>query len=350
MPRARTTPIAVAAAVAIAALLLLPIDLPVTVHARGRVLPREAWTLSTATNGPLVATRRNNLRGGTHCADLVVFGRGDRIRIALHPDIFPGADIAERDTIAVVHSAGARTRWLELDSELSAAVASLRAYESGERESVIRAAQLSVDRADERAEFGARQVERLRSLVNRGLAAQTELDEALSDLRTAEIRRERAQANLAASQSGVKEEELEWRRAVVRGLRRQANEARERMADSVIVAPFSGRIGTGAQPGDLARLESAGQCVVNLPVPYDRAGDVVPGATITIDAAGVAESVTALVHHVGTTMTTVNGRQYVEVVGIVDSYALPIGMIVECEVETARLHPLEYVVRLLTGN
>ena len=350
MPRARTTLIAVAITVAIAVLLLLPMDLPVTVHARGRLLPREAWNLSTATDGPLVATRRNNLRGGTHSADLVAFGRGDRVRIALHPHIFPGADIAERDTIAVVHSADARTRWLELDAELSAAVASLRAYESGERESVIRAAQLSVDRAEERAEFGARQVERLRSLVDRGLAAQTELDEELSDLRTAEIRRERAQANLAASQSGVKEEELEWRRAVVRGLQRQADEARERMADSVIVAPFSGRIGVGAQPGDLVRLESAGQCVVNLPMPYDRAGDVVAGATITIDAAGVAEPIAARVHHVGTTMTTVNGRQYVEAIGIVDSCALPIGMIVECEVETARLRPFDYVVRLLTGN
>ena len=334
---------------AIAGVIFVPVELPLSIDTSGHVSARREWIVTHGDDGRLVTMLHDNRERTVERVAVAVYDRGDRVEVTLRPDIRDGAPVHAGDTIAFIRSEEAVARATELRGVRAAEEAGLGIYESGEKEARVRAARAEVERARLQIEYERRQMERVRVLAERGIASASELDEHTNLLRAAEIGYDRAVADLAAIESGAKEQEIAWRRARLRAATDDAEIASRRLADSVIVAPFSGRV--AALPGSAAliTLRSTDTTVVHFPIPWTQRNELTPGQIVHVTVDGVPTAVQARIFGVGQTALVANGQQFVEVTATIDfptSEIVP-GLYVRCSVSTGHARPLQWIAHEL---
>jgi hypothetical protein len=339
--------IALIAAGLIAVLAAVPVELPTFISSQGIVFPAREWTLSRGDDGRLIAVLRDNVNGTVDAVDVVVFERGDMVRVTASDLVRDGAAVDSGATVAVVKSFRALTELTERKGVHEAERAALSVYASGQKESEIRAAELAVERARESVRFERTQVERLMELVERGMAAELELESAHNRLRDAELRLDERRANLRSLLSGAKEEEVAWRRARLRSAEDELSLAGQRFADSLIVAPFRGRLSGGIEAETFVRLLSSESWAVRFSIPWSRRAEVPPGtAAVVIDG---ERRIPATIHRIGDRVITIRDTPYLEAIAVTDSATdLAEGLRVAVSIPTGSRRLLGYIYATVT--
>ena len=340
---------AVLALAFVAGTAFLPIEIPLSIDAPGHITARREWSLLHGEDGRLVTTLRDNREHTIEDVAVSVYDRGDRVRVSLHPSIRNCAHVHAGDTIACIRSEDAVARSTELRGVHAVERAELAVYESGDKEAAVRAARAEVERATMQVEYQRRQTERVRSLAERGMMSASELDESVNLLRAAEVEQERATAELASVESGAKEQEIAWHRARVRAAAEDAQVAARRLADSVVVAPFSGCVTASAGSTSLLTVRSTEGAVVYFPIPWTRRGELSSGQEVHLTIDGIPSDVHARIYRVGEVALVANGQQYVEVTATIDSTdgIIP-GLYARCSVPTGQATPLEWLAHELS--
>jgi hypothetical protein len=343
--------IAVAALVAgLLAAIYVPVTFPVSYSAFGIVLPVREWNLSHAQDDQIVRVFRDNVSGTIDRIQTSMFERGDRVEIRLRPGISPGSWIQTGDTIATVQSRIAISNWTLARRDLAAEHADLIARASRVREGDIEAARLEVDQQQERIALARQNVERTQDLVERGMAAQSELDKAESRLRDLMIQRDQARAELEAIRSEVSQEEFQWRQKRLDVTKQVAELAAAQAGDSVIVAPFAGRIVDVSDSTTIVALRDTGRNVIRFPVPFSRRSEISPGMRLSVKLPDDGSTVNATVVRVDESVHLLNGRQDMRVTALTDSVeSLPGGLVVNCTIRTGSLRPLPYLINFLSA-
>jgi hypothetical protein len=340
--------LAVSVAVALTVTVLAVVRVPGTISAPGRITAHREWLLTRGTDGRIAVMLTNNAAGSIEELAVMTFERGDRVELSLSPNVRRGADVLQGDTIGIFRSELARQHVAEMEGRVLEERTALGMYSTGEKEAKIAVATYRLEQAEERVAFERRQVERLRDLVGRGMAAQSEYDTAQSDLRVAESKRERASAEVDAARAGAGQQVLEWHRAQLQSAERQLQSASERLADSVLIAPFDGRVVGMREPDVLVALQSADSCVVTFLVPWSRRTEIAPGRPLVVTGGGLRNEATGQVVHVGSTSRALNGRQFAEVTALAaDGADLAPGLMTQCEVEVGETTALRYMMLML---
>jgi hypothetical protein len=336
--------------VVLLAVIFVPVGIPVNYSAFGIALPSREWNLSYAQDDQIASVFHNNVNGTIDRVQTSTFERGDRVEIRLRPEITPGTRVRTGDTIATVQSRTAVTNWTLARRDLAAEHADLIARASRVREGDIEAARLEVTKQQERLSFARQNAERIQSLVEHGMAAQSELDVAESRLRDLLIERDQARAELNAIQSAVSQEEFEWRQRRLNVAEQVAELAAEQAGDSVIVAPFAGRIVGVNDSTTIVALRDTGRNVIRFPVSFSRRNEVSPGMRLSVKLPDDRSTVSATVVRVDESVHVLNGRQDMVATALTDlGESLPAGLVVNCKIQTGSLRPLPYLIRFLSS-
>lgn len=148
--------------------------------------------------------------------------------------------LSEGDVVARLDPRDFETAIAQLESQRDQSMAQLAALRTGARDEEVIALEASVAAAQAKVNLALDQVERTRTLAERGVAAQALLDQDEANLDVAEADLQARVEELAIAKSGARSEDIEAAQAALRGLETQIQTARDNLSDATLRAPFSG--------------------------------------------------------------------------------------------------------------
>ena len=342
--------IAAFALIGIISLLLLPIRIPYSIQALGRIMPAKEWILSRGEDGGLMATLYDHILGTMRAYSVAQFGRGDTIEFTLHSSIVPGAFVAIGDTVGLIHSNDpAMERQLtRLTGALSTERALLGLYRAGEKESVVREAQQRLTYAKQRAEEQRKIMERQHTLYERDLISQEEFEMAESTSKLYDIDVAIAEAELQTVQTGANKEQMDLVHSRIRALEDEIEMVRKTLENYTLTAPLSGLVFRSFSGDTLVAIGATAYVVVMLVKWKDRPY-LAPNQDVQLNVSGLNSSPRGTLMQLGNSVRVLNGEQVLLAAALVKPNAegLVPGLIARCSISCEPATPLEYLGRVV---
>ncbi len=163
-----------------------------------------------------------------------------------------GDSVHAGDTLVVMTQATLPADIEAREARLATAAAQLRDLEAGARRPELDAARAELRAATSEADRTARDLERMRALVEAGAVSRQEFDAARTASETAASRRDAAAEALQLLEQGARPQQISAARAEVANARAALEAARATAADLVLQAPSSGIVlGRHVDPGEV---------------------------------------------------------------------------------------------------
>ncbi len=340
--------VAIPALTVMGALLLLPMHIPHTMSVPGKVQPWKEWVLVHSSDGIISAAIMNHELDFAESCGNTQADRGDQASFRFHPDVTAGGAVSDGDTIGFVYSYDVEFAWAQLRGELRTELATLRLYESGEKESLVREARLKLDYARKQVEQQRREMARLNSLAEKDMLAPAEMERAQTTLQLLEIQANTAEAALTSVRTGYKKEQIDLSRARIQTLREEIHVMEKRMGYSTILTPVSGRLFRFAGSDTLAVVQDTTRYVLVLPVKWEDRVHLRPGQTVTVTVEGTGMRTSGTIKHVGNDIRIIGGSHLVRAVAEIpgNGGGLAPGLIVQCSIRCQPISVREYVLML----
>lgn len=334
----------------ITALFLLPIEVPYSIEVPGRIVPLKEWVLVRGQDGRLISALYNHLLGTTEGYEVTHVDRGDHVTFKLHPAMVDGKSVAIGDTVSLIYSNEVERQWAHLKGELATELASLTLNSTGEKESVIREAQLRLAHAQKQAEQQRKEVARLQGLFDKKLIPEADFEVAETTLRLYEIQMNIAEAQLQTVQTGVREEQTDWVHSRIAALREEIEILEKRIHASTLTSPIAGRVACFFSGDTLAVVQDTTGYVVVLPVKWKDRKKIALKQQVELKIDGVFDGLTGTIEHVGSMAHVVNGEQVfgIKAIIVADRRNLASGLIARCAISCAPVSPYEYLRSIFT--
>jgi len=309
--------------------------LPGGVTVAARAVPEREWVLRQDADGGWVSTLTDHLRGRRDAVLTLGLERGDHTAFRVHPRLEAGAAVSAGDTIGTRWSALAETRCAELRSDLGTELAYLELARSGDKASLVREAEARLSRARAETEQQERELARQRSLFDRHLIPQADLELAETAAQVADLQTRIAEEQVTTARTGDRAAQITWIETRVAGLRRQLELAEEEIARCVVCCPIAGRFVPG--PGDtLAVVRDTASWAAVLPVAWSDRPRLKPGQAIEVRWSDGATRSSGALHRLDTDVyTAVDGRQFLTAVAHLDHHVegvLAPGLVGQCHI------------------
>ena len=283
----------------VGAFLFLPIRIPYTMHAPGKIQPWKEWVLVRSDDGILSATIMNHQLDFAESCGNTQTDRGDQASFRFHPAVMTRESVSAGDTIGFVYSYDVEFEWAQLKGELRTEMATLALYEAGEKESLVREARLKFDYAKKQVEQQRREIARLHSLAEKSMIPEAEMEREQTELQLFEIQANTAEAALNSVQTGYKKEQIDVTRARIQSLREEIYVMEKRMRYSTILTPIDGRVFRTAGSDTLAVIQDTTRYVLVLPVKWKDRKLLLPNQKVTITVDGIDIPVAGRIERVG---------------------------------------------------
>jgi len=186
-------------------------DLTVRVEVSGTVIPISTVNVSPNTSGRLAA---------------LYVDQGDRVKAG--------------QTVARMDSEALQAKLAQSKAQLSQAEAGYKKVRTGSRSEEIGRARAQVAAAQAQADLNRERAERYRSLARAGAISQDQIDEVLSEERSAHASLREAQQQLQEVSTGSRPEDIASAMGRVKAARAQVAMAQKQLDDTIIRAPFDG--------------------------------------------------------------------------------------------------------------
>ena len=299
---------------AIAVLVAATVLLPRWGFLRQRAVVEAARTfsLSTIADGAYEWSVRDgrHARGdGLMRERVLAFDRADLVELELVPDLVTGANVAEGQVLATIHTPHLQRRVEQRQAERDAIVAERALLAAGARPEEIEAARRQVDLARSVRDGERTLLERTRLLAEQGAVSAVDLEvaEQQDRIRSLEIALAEAQVNVA--RSAAQPEALSVLDAQISALNGEIDEIQELLADNTIASPISGTLEVGGN-NVVLRVYDTSTVYLRVPVPETDRLYVENGAEVAFVTASSPGTVfQGTVVDVGEDASPLNGLQ-----------------------------------------
>ncbi len=218
--------------------------------------------------------------------------RGDRLR--------------EGQTIAIMETRDAAIALAEANAGLQLAESQLANLREGRRAAEIQVIAASLASAEAEVREAEREAQRLSGLQQRGIAPQTQADDAQTRLDIAKAREAEVQANLAVARLPARPHEIEAAVASVSQAKARVAAARWQLERRTLTAPAAGAVhevlrtdGEIAGPqAPVVTLLPDGAVLLRLYVPERDVASITPGTVLRVNCDGCDDIQTATVTYV----------------------------------------------------
>jgi hypothetical protein len=300
------------AAIPIAAsVLLLDVPIPRSIGTIAHVYPARTWMLTRGTEGQLTSQLTDHRSGTTSALHVVQFERGESMSLSMDPGIIAGTHVAAGDTVAVVSSSGILERLAELRREAGVARATLVARSAGDRAPLVEEARQKVEYTDTDVREKELLHARIRELFDKGYASREEFDISLARLHKARIDREMATAQLNASRTGSKQEDLQVLRTTITAIEEEVGLLERRLDGCLFRSPLSGPV-VRHDGGDTLLVVADTSCtVLDVPLRYSQSRDLSPGQRVLVSVPIVNDPMPATIVGITPQAEVLNGMQII---------------------------------------
>jgi multidrug efflux pump subunit AcrA (membrane-fusion protein) len=314
--------------------LLLPINYPVSVSSKGKLIPFKTWTLAKGTDGRLITTLNDNSTGISNGFTVTQFERGDAVQFKLNLDIISENTVNRGDTIGYVISNEIEKDIQKLKGELETAKASLNVQTSSEKESIIDAEKSKLKFAEKELEEQTKVFERKKKLFERVLISQQEFEADEARYELAKININIAKERLRTVQSGAKKEEINFAASQINALENEIEILQKRFESNNIVIPISGIINRSFSSDTLLIINDTSKHVIIMPVIWSDSKKIHVEQNVIVSYASIDEEINGTIISVGNNVKTSNNLQYVLVTVVSDDKVeqLKPGLYVDCKV------------------
>lgn len=329
-------------------ILLLPIKISYNIFVRGKILPVNEWIIYKGTDGRLTSQLINYKTGLNQSYDVTLFDRGDAMQFQFNSSLISGSSIRKNDTIAVIYSNENERQIENLKGEIITAKASLSLNITGEKVAVIDQETKNLDYATKQAEEQKKILDRISMLFNKGLASQEEYEIAKGTYDLYLINVSISKARLKSVETGAKPEQVGFIKAQIISLENELAILQKRFKGFTLTSPINGIVNRKTNSDTLMIISDVSEFVVMSPVKVKDKRFIQDSANVDIHTNGTKQDVKSFVYEIGNHVELVNGIQIVTVTSFIEgkSDQLIPSLIVDCYIETGKLSPLEYLVRI----
>ncbi|MCE5250846.1 HlyD family secretion protein [bacterium] len=334
--------------VTIAAILYaVPVKIPYSIEAPGKIVPLKEWILVRGEDGLLSATLYNNVLNLPESYSITHVERGDHVTFRLNEKLMSCESVAAGDTVGFVNSHNVELQWAQLRGELSTELATLKLYETGDKESLVREARFQLDYAQKQVEHQKTEISRLVSLAEKKMIPEADMEREETTLRLLEINTDIAKARLITAQTGSKKEQNDLVRARITALRDEIDVLEKRLRLSTITSPISGRLVRFSRSDTLAVVQCDTRYAVVFPARWEDRTDIVPHQRVRLSVEGLETQPEGEIEHLCQNVFVVNGRQLLRVAAVIEegTTELSPGVIANCSVICPPVRLYEYILR-----
>lgn len=119
----------------------LPVNLPLNLSARAKILPASEWIVARNDNGQIFTRLFDNRSGLSKNYSVSNFERGDDVRLIFRSDLKINSVVTTKDTIAKLYSNEIERQLTALKGSLEVAKASLKLNQTGDKASLVKMAE-----------------------------------------------------------------------------------------------------------------------------------------------------------------------------------------------------------------
>jgi len=328
---------------------LSPIRLPYSLDVFGKLMPVKMWSLVRSRDGSVISSLQNYVHGTTHAFSVREVGRGDNFTFELHPSVVIGSTLAAGDTVGTIHSFELAQRLVQLKGKLAIEQAALNLHSTGEKTSVVRAAQQRLVYAQTQADLQRKKLKRLQALFVKNAVSEVDLEIVEGELSLLEIQIEIEGAKLNAEQTGARDPRVDWAQANVDALRQEIDVLERKLSAATLISPIDGRVAGFFSADTLVVIQDVAEYAVILPIPWQNRDDVVVGQEVVLKGVGGTDAPTGRVAYIDPMVRTVNGLPVFPAIISIDTSieSLTPGVIVECSLVCESLLFWQYAWRFL---
>jgi hypothetical protein len=333
-------------------LFVLPIKIPYSFSAIGRLNVAEEWIILKGRDGQLITMLKDLRTGLSKNYSVTEFERGDNARFTFDPNIKVGMTISKSDIIGSIFSNELEIRLTSLRGKLIVAEALLKQNLSGEKESLIKEAEENLVYLRKKAEVDKRIYLRQEKLFEKNLISEEEYEvyKNTSELNSIEIAI--AEAQLHSISSGEKSEQINFIKAQITALKSEISMLEKKADNFIFTSPINGFV-KSLQVGDtLLVIADSSQYVLTVQVPLEKYNYIscVPGAIVTIPfhnkiAAATLGSINNSVQYLSSKPVVIGTA----IVSESSNDFMP-GLLVKCDIECGEIEIAEYIKRIFNSE
>ncbi|MCB2205751.1 hypothetical protein KQI65_13480 [bacterium] len=333
MSHTQKTRLSIGGIAIILSLLLLPLEIPKSISTQGKLIPSKSWVLMRNDNGMIVSILRDNETGHVQRYNITQLERGDALRFTLS-DLAQRGTVSKGDTVAWTYSTDVEYEIATLQGSLRVAEAAYESARTGEKPSLVEAAERELLYARKAVDEQQVVFQRQKELHERKLISDEEYERAENQLEMLRISVSIAEARLTAVSSGMKTEDLLQRKEELDAIRGELRAMQQRLALASHVAPISGALRATRAADTLLIVDDAAEALLFMPVELSERPNIPADAVVAFQADELGVSGKARVIRDDGQVTYFDGKAITMIVARVTKQDgnLPHGLVTQCSV------------------
>ena len=331
-------------------ILLLPLEVPYTVDALGKILTEKEWMLKKQRDGSMMVILNNYKNNIIENYDVLQVERGDVLQFFFKPEIVHTDYVSQGDTIGHVYSNEIYRNLAGLNRTLISTEEELRINQTGEKQSLINEAEKALELAREQAKVQNGILLRQKDLVAKNLISQEEYEITEGKAKIYEYEAAVAEARLQTMKTGAKPEKIEALNKTITSIRNEITILRQRLDHLTLITPISGRLFKYFGTNDTLLIVGTTSYVVFMPVNWKYINEIKEGQTVAFQIPGQEDYFYGKIEQINQIAQILNGEQVFIVIASIDPTPEQLikDLIINCKIEGNTISPGSYVKRLIS--
>ncbi len=271
-------------AVIVLAVLWLPFRFEYSIDCRGVILPEQEWIIRFTSNGGIQSILRNHAKGAVVQSTVDEIDRGDAVDIRFNDALLAKGTVRDGDTVCWLASSVLESALAERRGELAVAQMTVRSYSSGDKESIVKAAQEALHFAEKQVGAHRTKHERTNALYEKNLISREMYEESAATLSMLEIAAEKARLELRSVQTGLKPEDIELQKTRVAALEDAVNALQLQARLYTHISPIDGYAANVSGEDTLVRVLDSEHAIVQIAIPVEQRDYIHAGTRISIES------------------------------------------------------------------
>lgn len=325
----------------------LPVNLPLNLSARAKILPASEWIVARNDNGQIFTRLFDNRSGLSKNYSVSNFERGDDVRLIFRSDLKINSFVTTKDTIAKLYSNEIERQLTALKGSLEVAKASLKLNQTGDKASLVKMAEEQLAFQKKNAEEQRKILFRQEQLYQKKLISQEEYEISKGTAELNDLQIAIANANLETVRTGEKTEQIDFINSQIKSFENEIAILEKRTADFNIVPAIDGTISKLSIGDTLLIIQNTDDYFLMIPVNLKNQKYISIGEQVSFYSGADQTEFYGKIISINNSVEYLLGEPVIIVTAEIknDNQPLNTGLITECKIHCGNMSIADHIKR-----
>lgn len=325
----------------------LPVNLPLNLSARAKILPASEWIVARNDNGQIFTRLFDNRSGLSKNYSVSNFERGDDVRLIFRSDLKINSVVTTKDTIAKLYSNEIERQLTALKGSLEVAKASLKLNQTGDKASLVKMAEEQLAFQKKNAEEQRKILFRQEQLYQKKLISQEEYEISKGTAELNDLQIAIANANLETVRTGEKTEQIDFINSQIKSFENEIAILEKRTADFNIVPAIDGTISKLSIGDTLLIIQNTDDYFLMIPVNLKNQKYISIGEQVSFYSGADQTEFYGKIISINNSVEYLLGEPVIIVTAEIknDNQPLNTGLITECKIHCGNMSIADHIKR-----